>query len=86
MNGRYILLCMEIKGEEFYILSVYLPNNPNVRRFVRKKRLINIMNKYGVDENSMVFIGGDWNIIQSQWTNKVENKVETKTYIQVIQP
>ena len=45
MNGRYILLQVEIKGEEFYILNVYLPNSANERVNYLEK-LTNIMRTY----------------------------------------
>ena len=64
VNGRYTLLQVEIKGEEFYILNVYLPNSVNERVNYLEK-LTNIMSTYDINQNSNIIIGGDWNVLQS---------------------
>ena len=64
VNGRYILLQVAIKGEEFYILNVYLPNSVNERVNYLEK-LTNIMSTYDINQNSNIIIGGDWNVLQS---------------------
>ena len=37
VNGRYILIHVEMKGEEFYNLNVYFPNSANERVNYLKK-------------------------------------------------
>ena len=64
VNGRYILLQVELKGEEFYIFNIYLPNSVHERVNYLEK-LKNIMNTYDINQNSNIIMGGDWNIIQS---------------------
>ena len=81
VNGRYILLQVEIKGEEFYIFNVYLPNSANERVNYFEK-LTNIMRTYDINQNSNIIIGGDWNIIQSLTDKQsINQKIEDNSLV-----
>ena len=81
MNGRYILLQVEIKGEEFYIFNVYLAHSANERVNYLEK-LTNIMRTYDINQNSNIIIGGDWNIIQSLTDKQsINQKIEDNSLV-----
>ena len=62
-EGRHVILQVEINGEDYIIGNIYCPTNSKERE-VYYKELTQTLQHIGVDENSSIILGGDWNTIQ----------------------
>ena len=74
-EGRHVILQVEINGEDYIIGNIYCPTNSKERE-VYYKELTQTLQHIGVDENSSIILGGDWNTIQ-----KNIDRQSTKTHV-----
>ena len=74
LSGRVVMVCVEVNGEKFSIISAYAPSQPKHRgRFI--KLLDKEAHRYNIEhEVSGLVTGGDWNTIPNPLLDKSHNK------------
>ena len=74
LSGRVVMVCVEVNGEKFSIISAYAPSQPKHRsKFM--KLLDKETHRYNAKhEVSGTVIGGGWNTIPNPLLDKSHNK------------